>query len=1042
MKAGWITGVLLSCASAYAVEWNDLNILQMNRENPHATMMVYPDAASAMKYDRATSPWFRSLNGDWKFNWVNKPADRPVDFYKPDFVSKDWKTIPVPSSWQMHGYGLPIYTNFKYPFPENPPHIDPEWNPVGSYLREFAFPADWQGRTVYITFDGVESAFYLWINGQKVGYSQGSRTPAEFDITEYLHSGMNTVAVEVYRWCDGSYLEDQDFWRLSGIYRDVYLWSTASAHIRDFTVRTDLDDQYRDAVLTVDAELTRPARKVVLELFDPSGRRVGKVSGSASSSVSLSLPVPSPEKWNAENPALYTALLTLKGWFGRTIEVIPQRVGFREVEIINSRFCVNGVPILVKGVNRHEHDADSGHVISREAMIRDIQLLKENNFNAVRTSHYPNMPLWYDLCDEYGIYLWDEANLECHGTLFSKNSLSGKPEWKAAYLDRMQRMVERDKNHASVITWSMGNECGSGDNFMDGYQWIKASDPTRPVHYEAAREPNTDIVNRMYASPEEIRKFIGGHPKKPYIICEYSHAMGNSNGNLKEYWDIFYEDNNAQGGFVWDWMDQGIRQPVPSQFKKNIGTGPDRDTFFAYGGWWENAAGLHNDSNFCMNGLINADQVPHPGLFALKYVQRNVHVLPGDLKSGTVRIQNRFDFSMLDEKVSGHWKLEADGVSVAEGDVPDLAIPPHQEQSASLDLPPLDVADGKEYFLTVSFLAKENYHPLVRAGTELAWDQFPLGKSGSSVASMSSPEPLAMDENESAVTFSGSVFSVSFSKKSGEMTSFQVDGKELIMQGGRPDFWRALTDNDLPQIQPQEWIASLIKREVNEAWRTAGAAARMENMTVERIDDATAQVSVDCALSNVSGTCRISYTVSGSGTVDVDVSVDFSKTPAALKYPLRVGMEWAVVPGLERIRWFGRGPNPTYSDRNFERIGIYGGTVDGQWIDYARPQENGNKIGVRWLELSNAAGEGLLVSAIGEPLSTSVRFYSQETMQHAAYSFEMERSDCIFLNIDAAQSGVGGINSWGKTPLESYRLKNKTWRYQYRIQPLHQGDYE
>ncbi len=409
---------------SFGVEWNDLNVLQQNREQPHATMMVYPDAAGAMKYDRTTSPWFQSLNGEWKFNWVKNPAARPVDFYKTDFDASEWKTIPVPSNWQMHGYGLPIYTNIKYPFPKNPPHIDPTWNPVGSYLREFSVPEDWDGREVYITFDGVEAAFYLWINGEKVGYSQGSRTPAEFNITKFLKPGKNMLAVEVYRWCDGSYLEDQDFWRLSGIYRDVYLWSTAKSHIRDFSIVTALDAQYKNAELNVTAELIHPAGKVVLELFDASGRRIGKTSARGRSQVSLDLSVVSPEKWNSEKPYLYTVLLTLKNWLGRTVEVIPQRVGFRKVEIINSRFCINGVPVLIKGVNRHEHSPATGHTLSRAEMIRDIQLMKENNFNAVRTCHYPNTPEWYDLCDKYGIYLWDEANLESHGMGYEAESLA------------------------------------------------------------------------------------------------------------------------------------------------------------------------------------------------------------------------------------------------------------------------------------------------------------------------------------------------------------------------------------------------------------------------------------------------------------------------------------------------------------------------------------------------------------------------------------------------------------------------------------------
>ncbi|MGE4490459.1 MAG: glycoside hydrolase family 2 TIM barrel-domain containing protein, partial [Kiritimatiellales bacterium] len=798
----------------------------------------------------------------------------------------------------------------------------------------------------------------------------------------------------------------------------------AESHIRDFTVVTDLDDQYKDATLNVDCELIGEGA-VEADLYDAAGKKV------------LSSPqkkIANPEKWTAETPTLYTLLLTLRDASGHIVEVIPQRVGFREVEIINSRLCVNGVPILIKGTNRHEHDPDTGHTISREAMIRDIQLLKENNFNAVRTCHYPNMPMWYELCDEYGIYLWDEANIESHGMGYGPESLAKQPDWTAAHLDRLQRMVGRDKNHASVVVWSMGNEAGDGENFTAGYQWIKASDPTRPVHYERSADQNTDIVNRMYASPEKIRKYVEDDPKKPYIICEYEHAMGNSNGNLREYWDIFDEDNPAQGGFVWDWMDQGIRQHVPSSYWKTVGSGPVEKSFFAYGGWWETTAGVHHNGSFCMNGLLNAAQEPHPGLYALKYIQRNVQVKSVDLASGTVTIRNRFDFSRLDEKVSGHWKLEADGELIAEGDVPDLKIPSRQERAVSLDLPSINPSDGREYFLTLSFTAIKGYHPLVKAGTELAWDQFPLNSPGISKVLPASSAPLSLAEDDAAVMLSGADFSVSFSKGSGALVSFTAGGKELIAGGGHLDFWRALTDNDRPQMRPKK----VEKRQIRKVWQTAGPTAQMKGLSIERMDESTVRVSTDFGLPDVDGTSRIVYTVHGDGTMDVDVSCDFSRTPAVLKYPLRVGMEWTASAGLEQVRWFGRGPNPTYSDRNFERVGKYSSTVDGLWVDYSRPQENGNNTDVRWMSLTDKDGRGLMVSAVGDPLSIGARHYGRETMENAAYSFEMERSANIFLNIDAAQSGVGGINSWGAAPLDPYRLKDKTWRYSYRIQPVNQ----
>ena len=1022
----WILAVGLVWFAGHVVaeEWNDLNILQIHREAPHSTLMVYPDAESALRYDRTASPWFQSLNGEWKFNWVKSPADRPADFFNPSFDAGGWGKIPVPANWEIENHGLRIYSNSRYPFRKDPPNAPTDWNPVGSYRREFTVPTDWNGRETYMVFDGVESAFYLWVNGEKVGYSQGSRTPAEFNITQYIKSGKNVLAVEVYRWSDGSYLEDQDFWRLSGIYREVYLWSTAKAHIRDFTVVTKLDENYCDATLDIHFERTGKSAgsSIEVELFDPSGKSLFVETANGSH---FSRHIKSPAKWSAETPALYTALLTLKDATGKTIEVIPQRVGFRTVEIKNHRFCVNGVPVLIKGVNRHEHHADTGHTIDRASMIRDIQLLKENNFNAVRTCHYPNMPEWYDLCDEYGIMLWDEANIESHGVGYKAESLARQPEWKAAHLDRIQRMVERDKNHASVITWSMGNEAGDGENFAACYQWIKENDPSRPVHYERATGDfsNTDIFNKMYTTSAKIREYTVSGAEKPYIICEYMHAMSNSSGGAKEYWDLFYEDNTAQGGFVWDWMDQGIRMPVPAGFKKNVGKGPVKETFFAYGGWFEDAAGVHHDGNFCMNGLVDSEQVPHPGLYAMKYLQRNVHVVPINLKAGKVEIKNWFDHLILGDAVSGQWKIEVNGKQIAEGEVPDIGIAPHTERTVSLELPALVPAAGQEYFLTVEFRAKKNYHPLVEEGHLLAWDHFKLPWNKPAESAVAARGTVSVDDSATEIVVSGNGFEVVFDKAAGTMTSYTANGRALIVDGGRADLSRAQTDNERRQ-----------KPKLNPVWDTAGASAVVESVEAEALGS-SARITVLKKLSAVHGGFVVIYTVLGSGEVVVDTVFDFSETPGSMQLPLRVGMEWIVPSAFEKIVWYGCG-GETYADRAFNPIGIFEGTVDGQWVDYSRPQENGNKTRVRWIALTDEDGDGLLVSAEGAPLGIGVRHYSQQTMRDSDYSFQMERSGNIFLNIDAAQRGVGGINSWKALPLEKYRLNATSYRYAYRLIPL------
>ena len=1028
-KKGW--SVLVACglvAAVQAVEWSDLEVLEVNREAPHATMMTYPAAESALAYNRAASPWFRSLNGSWKFHWVRSPKDRPVDFYKPSFDVSDWKTIPVPSNWQMEGYGLRIYSNIPYPFPKNPPHAPTKWNPVGSYRRTFTVPNDWKGRRIHIVFDGVDSAFYLWVNGKKVGYSQGSRTPAEFDITPYLKPGENVLAAEVYRWCDGSYLEDQDFWRLSGIYRDVYLWSLAKPHIRDFTVVTDLDENYANAVLRVETEIENPeGTSVELQLRDASG----KVLFTRVSDGKFAVPVSNPRKWNPEDPYLYTALLTLRDSDGKSVEVIPQRVGFRKVEIKNGRFRLNGVPVLVKGVNRHEHSADTGHTVSRASMLRDIQLLKENNFNAVRTCHYPDTPLWYDLCDEYGIMLWDEANIESHGMHYGPESLAKQPEWKQAHLDRIERMVERDKNHPCIITWSMGNEAGDGVNFTACHEWIRQNDPTRPIHYERATgdKHNTDIADLMYIRPEKLAKYARSDATKPFIICEYMHSMGNSTGGAKDYWDIFYEDNLAQGGFVWDWMDQGIRVPVPEKFAKNIGKGPVGKTFFAYGGWFEDPAGVRNDGNFCMNGLLGADQVPHPAVDAMKYLQRNVRVMPVDLATGKVEIENRFDFSRLCDRVSGEWKIEADGTPVAGGKLPPLEIGPHGKKVVSLGLPKIDPLPGKEYFLTVAFRALENYHPLVKKGHLLAWDQFRLPLERKPSRAAPSGKAPTVEETPGTIRVSGKGFEVVFDRKRGEVSSYAANGRQLVVAPGHPELSRAENDNERRQKPP-----------VNPAWDTAGAQAQTESVEIEK-DGNTVRVVVRKLLPGVRAGFAAVYTILPSGEIQVDAAYDFSNTPKRARPPLRVGMEWKISGSLENLAWFGRA-GETYSDRDFEPVGRYSGTVDGQWTDYSRPQENGNKTGVRWAALTDNGGIGLLVVANGSPLGIGARHYGQQTMRESGYSFQMARDPDIFLDIDAAQSGVGGINSWGARPLDKYRLFADRYHYAYRLKPLSGDDPE
>ncbi len=1035
-------------------EWNDVTIFKANLENPHATMMIYPSATLALEADRSRSPWFILMNGDWKFHCSHNPDSRPADFYRQDFNDTEWRTIPVPSNHQLHDCDIPIYTNVAYPFPMNtggPPVVPKEQNSVGSYRTYFTIPAAWASRQVFVHFDGVDSAFYLWVNGAKIGYNEDSRTDAEFNITDYVRTGRNLMAVEVYRFSDGSYLEDQDMFRMSGIYRDVYIWSTASQHIRDFEVQTDLDASYRDAHLTVKADVVNYAgaldpASVSLELRDAGGNLIlspqsrALPPGYGQTTVEISATVPNPNKWSAETPYLYRMLLLLNDGTGKSIEIIPFDIGFREVEIKNGKLYINGQRVLLKGVNRHEHSPDTGHYLSQELMIRDIELMKQFNINAVRTSHYPNAPQWYTLCDRYGLYVIDEGNIECHAYgLHAKNRLSNDRAWGPLYMDRFHRMLERDKNHPSVIFWSLGNECGDGPNIAEVFKWSKQRDASRPFHYEGSSRvggPNSDINSWMYPTPEAAIQHARKKPEMPLLLVEYTHAMGNSNGALKEYWDIFYSDINAIGAFVWDWVDQGIRQPVPDQYRApSTGT-----TFMAYGGWWEDKAGIFNDNNFCQNGLVDADRNPHGGLWAIKYVYRYLHASSADLKAGKIKVKNWFDFMNARDLAEGNWEVKADGKTIGRGMLPELDINPHEEKEFVVPLPEINPEPGVEYWLNIGFVLK-NDAPWARKGHEISWEQFklPFQAPARRMDSGRIPE-LNVSDAGSRARFSGPDFALVLDKQSGVITDYAYKGNLLLERGPQPDFWRAMTDNDRGAwraVQPS--AAKDPTREIL-LWRDQGPAWRIWSVRVRRIDARSAEAIVSGELAAVGAQYTMKYTIYGSG----DVIVESSYEPGQNEAPMmpRFGTELLVAPGFERITWYGRGPAPTYIDRDYERVGIYESTVDEQWNEYSRPQENSNKSDVRWVALTNRNGVGLL--AVGSPLlSVSAYHYPKNEIEHADYSFKMPRHPQIYLNLDFKQMGVGGVDSWTANayPLAPYRIPaDQPYSYKYRLSPI-SGDF-
>ncbi len=886
-----------------ADDWDDLAVIQINREPQRSTFVKYPTAEKAREggINRAQSPWYRSLNGMWKFHFVEKPADRPATFYETNFDDSQWASITVPSNWQMQGYDIPIYTNVTYPFPKNPPHAPRNFNPVGSFRRHFELPVDWQGKSVYIHFDGVEAAFYVWVNGQLAGYSEDSRLGGEFNITKFVQPGDNQIAVEVYRWCDGSYLEDQDFWRLSGIFRDVYLRSEGQLTIDDLHVQAPLDDQYKNGKLKITARLANHSGQVAsatinAELVAPNGTEAGKkltqaaeLKADGATEIVLTADVESPRQWSAEMPNLYTLIVELRGADGRLVEAVPLCIGFRTTEIKNGLLLVNGAPIKIKGTNRHEHHPERGHYLTREDMLQDIILMKRNNINAVRTCHYPDAPEWYNLCDEYGIYLWDEANIESHGMGYGPESLAKQPEWTEAHLARVSRMAERDKNHPSIIVWSMGNEAGDGVCFNACADWLRTHHPDRPIHYERARdnnERNTDIHSWMYSRPAEVARYVARPESRPYILCEYAHAMGNSSGNLKEYWEVFNANDQAQGAFVWDWRDQGLLQHAPETYLgKTVPPANVGESFFAYGGYFERARNLHNDDNFCMNGLVSADDIPHPGLAALKKEIQNVHVEAVDLDARKFTLKNRNYFRSLAGYVKGHWTLLKNGVAIAAGPI---------KLDGAGDDDTLDVAPGESKVFYAAFdsnlleppseyvfdcrFTLVNDEPWAPAGHEVAWDQFvlPVCNCNGPGEEPLPPEknlPLTVDQNGDHVNVSGRDFAVTIDKKSGGVASYKWRGQELLAAASQPDFWRVHTDNDDGNRLPTN----------SRVWRNTGKNFRVESVDVLELQNQavpSATIRVAGVLPDVnSAPYRLSYDVDATGLVTIDVVYEAREAP-------------------------------------------------------------------------------------------------------------------------------------------------------------------
>ncbi|MBN1806198.1 MAG: DUF4981 domain-containing protein [Sedimentisphaerales bacterium] len=1016
-------------------DWENPDVVGINKEPGHCTLMPYSDIETALKADHENSPFYRSLNGNWKFNWVIKPADRPLDFYKPDYDVGTWKLIPVPSNWQMHGYGKPIYLNITYPFPVNPPYIPHDYNPVGSYRRQFTLPDEWKNRRIFVHFDGVKSAFYLWINGIKVGYSEDSMTPAEFNITEFLKPGENIIAVEVYRWSDGSYLEDQDMWRLSGIYRNVYLFAAPNVHIRDFFVRTDLDNDYKDATLMIRPKISNYTGKdldgwiISVQLYDPNNNPVlnEPLIKDVSSIINEKYPqrdnvgfpllqtgISNPKKWSAEFPNLYTLLLSLNDDRGNTIEIESCRIGFRKVEIKEGQLLVNGKSIKLFGVNRHEHDPDHGRAVPVNRMIQDIKMLKQCNINAVRTSHYPDDPAWYELCDQYGIYLIDEANLESHGL---GGYFSNLADWHNPFVARAIRMVERDKNHPSVIIWSLGNESGCGPNHAAMSSWIKEYDPTRPIHYEGAAGnpvdyPFVDMISRMYARiPEIIGLATNQNDNRPMVLCEYAHAMGNSVGNLKEYWDAIRKHKRLIGGFIWDWADQGLR-------KKN----DEGQEFWAYGGDYGDNP---NDGNFCCNGLVQPNRNPNPSLFEVKKVYQRIHVIPVDVLAGKFHIHNEYDFLNLDF-TDIKCELSADGQIIQRGTLPKLALAPDGKRELQLNFKKPELKPDTEYWIKISFALAEN-NSWAKRGHIVAWDQFkvPFEVPSAPAVDLKSMPSLALNQTTRNITVTGDGFELIFALESGALESFLFDEKQLISSPMIPSFWRVPIDNDNGNKMPERLGI----------WRNAGPDRTVNSVKAEQIEPQVVRITTEANIPvGINSIYKCVYTVYGSG----DIIIDSDFTPGGRMLPdlPRFGLQMQLPAQFNKVTWLGCGPHENYWDRKTgAAVGLYQRNINEFIHRYVRPQENGNRSDVRWIALTDPNSMGLV--AIGMPtIDVSAWPFTMKALEEAKHIHEPPVGDTITLNLDYKQMGVGGDDSWGARTHPEYTLPaDKPYQYRFRLMP-------
>ena len=1045
-------------------EWHDLQVNAINRFPLHTNFftyspedMVYEEGGKLVSRDLAQvnktmSKNYLSLEGTWKFNWVENADQRPTDFYKVDLDDSNWKPIIVPGNWEMYGYGVPEYVNVGFGwrghFNEQPPAVPTKDNHVGSYRRIINIPENWDGKQVVAHFGSVTSNIYLYVNGKFAGYAEDSKIAAEFDITPYLKKGKNLIAFQTFRWCDGSWDEDQDFWRLSGVARESYLFARdAKLHLEDIRVTPDLVNNYKDGVLHISTKV-KGIGKLNFILFDKEGKQVATATGLAKNgTANITMNVENPHKWNAETPYLYTLQVSLssalKNGNMKSASITPVKVGFRKVEIKNKQFLVNGQPVLIKGADRHEIDPDGGYVVSLERMIQDIKIMKRLNINAVRTCHYPDDPRWYDLCDEYGIYLVAEANQESHGFGYEADAAAKKPMFAKQIMERNQHNVSIYFNHPSVVTWSLGNETVMGDNFLQAYKWVKSQDQSRPVQYEQARQgEGTDIFCPMYYSVKNCENYCKNpNSKMPLIQCEYNHTMGNSGGNLKEYWDLVRKYPIFQGGFDWDFVDQGLHRKVlkPMTIKnpEKMSNEQLRQIEYTYGGDYNSYD--PSDNNFNCNGIIGPDRQLNPHAYEVAYLYQNIWATLKDAAKGEVNVYNENFFRDLSNYALA-WSLIEDGVETQNGTIADIDVAPQQTKTFIL---PYDLSKvkGKEIFLNIDFRLKKA-EPLMEAGQIVAYKQLTVkekkccGHCSDKLAKAQDGKKVKTKftdkKGEQDITVSTADLTVKVNRTTGLISEYTYQGKSFLGEGGtlKPNFWRAPTDNDMGAGMQKKF----------KAWKNP--KLELSGITVEKNKKAnTYTICANYNMPEVKGKLELIYQIMPN-TGAVKVTENFIATEGEKVSDLfRFGMLMQLPYEMDKSQYYGRGPIENYSDReDCMKIGIYSNDADNQYFPYVRPQESGTKGDIRWWKQTDAAGFGFMVKNCKPFYASALHFDTEELddgdEKDQRHSFNLKKSKYTNLFLDGEHMGVGGENSWGAWPLEKYRIHYGDKTFSFTIIPL------